>query len=381
MEFISNNYQSMAAWLRFIRDLRWNRKQKKHLLEVFEAPSRIYQQSESEINAVANANSQYPRQRKSSNRESVEQKITDRDLDWIKQAGATLITQDSSYYPEQLKHIDDAPLALFALGNIDLLHEPQVAMVGSRQPSPVGAKVASEIAADLSKLGLVITSGMALGIDGLCHQAALDEKAATIAVLGCGLDIIYPARHRRMYQCIRENGLLVSEYPLGIKPTRYSFPERNRIVSGLALGVIILEAAMRSGTLITARLALEQNKEVMVLPGSAVSKQYEGSHRLLREGAALVTCVDDVLSILSQQLSGYGVSEPVNSDVSEINGVKDSDLESYPILSLIGAEAMPVDQIILNSGLTPAQVSSMLLELELKGQIVSDGRGGYVNLA
>lgn len=374
--------RALYAWLRFIRDSRWSRRQKKHLLQLFENPENVYHQPDVALAAIFNENTRQVGRIQLSDTTAgvVNQGVIERDFHWVKKEKVTLVTLDSDNYPEQLIQIDDSPLALFLMGNADLLSEPQVAMVGSRRPSPVGAKIASDVSAGLAQLGLAVVSGMALGVDGLCHQGALDCGGATIAVLGCGLDIIYPARHRVMYQRVRENGLLVSEYPPGVKPAKYRFPERNRIVSGLALGVVIIEAAIRSGTLITARLALEQNKEVMVLPGSAVSKQYEGSHRLLREGAALVTCVDDVLHVLSRQLGDYVDIELAKLKVKEIERVENDDLGCNPLLSLIGAESVSVDEIILNSGLTPAQVSSMLLELELKGLIAPDGLGGYVNL-
>jgi len=258
-----------------------------------------------------------------------------------------------------------------------------VAIVGSRRPTPIGAKVAKELANDLSRSGLTITSGMALGVDGLSHQGALDNAGSTIAVLGCGLDVVYPARHRGMYINIKQHGLLVSEYPPRTRPAKYTFPERNRIVSGLSLGVIIIEAAFKSGTLITARLAIEQNKEVMVLPGSALSQQYEGSHCLLRDGATLVSCAADVLYAISHALDEYVVVgvEPKTNGKEDQKQRSPLDENEALILGLIGAQSTSMDEIIVQSQLTAAQVSSMLLKLELYGRVGLAGDGGYVNLS
>jgi len=208
------------------------------------------------------------------------------DLDWLAGDRHHLIALDSVYYPSLLREIPDPPLVLFAIGDIGLLNEPQVAVVGSRRPTPVGDRVTRDISNGLASLGIVVTSGMALGIDAAAHQAALSDQGSSVAVLGNGLDTVYPSRNRELFSQLASNGLIVSEYPLGVKPSRYTFPQRNRIISGLSHGVVIVEAAERSGTLVTARLALEQNKEVMVVPGSALSSQYRGSHDLIKQGAA-----------------------------------------------------------------------------------------------
>jgi len=222
------------------------------------------------------------------------------DLDWLAGDRHHLIALDSVYYPPLLREIPDPPLVLFAIGDIGLLNEPQVAVVGSRRPTPVGDRVTRDISNGLASLGIVVTSGMALGIDAAAHQAALSNQGSSVAVLGNGLDTVYPSRNRELFSQLASNGLIVSEYPLGVKPSRYTFPQRNRIISGLSHGVVIVEAAERSGTLITARLALEQNKEVMVVPGSALSSQYRGSHDLIKQGAALVSTLSDVVHVLSE---------------------------------------------------------------------------------
>ena len=371
---VNSDYDHARAWLRLIRDKRWSRRVKHQLLSKFKCPIKIYDAGY-EISHLLKT------EFKEASRADL--LIVEQDIKWLTQSDAHLIVFGSQYFPSQLIEISDSPLALFALGNIDLMGDPQIAIVGSRRPSPIGAKVAQEIACDLSRFGLVVTSGMALGVDGVSHRGALERGGDTIAVLGNGLDVIYPTRHRVMYERIREKGLLLSEYSPGVQPTRYSFPERNRVVSGLALGVVIIEAALKSGTLITARLAMEQNKEVMVVPGAAVSKQYEGSHKLLRDGAALITNAQDVLNTLNYTLREFVkpvLAEEITPNANLHCEKLCDDSENGFILSLIGAEPVTVDEIISNSGLTPAEVSSMLLILELEGRIALDSNGGYINL-
>ncbi|MCL4163056.1 UNVERIFIED_CONTAM: hypothetical protein GTU68_005066, partial [Idotea baltica] len=179
-----------------------------------------------------------------------------------------------------LSQISDPPVCLFASGNLPLLLEPKISIVGSRRPTPAGVNMCQSIAKDLAYLGLIVTSGMALGVDAISHKSALQVNEPTIAVMGCGLDIISPARHRALFNSIVRKGLVLSEYPIAYPASKYTFPKRNRIVSGLSYGVVIIEAADKSGTLITARLAMEQNREVFVVPGSPLNPQYIGSHRL-----------------------------------------------------------------------------------------------------
>ncbi|MCL4169440.1 UNVERIFIED_CONTAM: hypothetical protein GTU68_058226 [Idotea baltica] len=225
------------------------------------------------------------------------------------------------------------------------------------------------IAGDLAKLGIVITSGMALGIDAVAHRAALDLNESTIAVMGCGLDTISPARHRALFEQIALKGLLLSEYPLGYPASRFTFPQRNRIVSGLAYGVVIVEAANRSGTLITARLAMEENREVFVVPGSPLNPQYAGSHRLVKQGAILVSEAQDVLLELNCHLQKSLDEMPV------LDTDTDPQTPQFRLLKHINYEPTRVDEIILNSGLTASEVSSMLLMLEVDGLVAtSDGR-------
>ena len=368
--------ESSILWIKLVRDRRWSRRQKHELLSVFGSPKLVYQASLEEQKKAVSGRLKY--ELDIFDADDLD-RMVEQDLCWLKKEDANFITYHDAHYPRLLKQIDDPPLALFTLGDISYLNHPQIAIVGSRRPTPVGSKVARQFAQELSNLGIVITSGMALGVDGLGHDGALEQGNPTIAVMGCGLDVIYPARHKRMFDQIRNNGLLVSEYPLGVKPSKYTFPERNRIVSGLSIGVVIIEAAIRSGTLITARLAMEQNREVMVLPGAAVSAQYQGSHVLIRDGAALVTNVEEILFVVKEQLANLNF----NSIVGEQSSSKSERMfksEGHPLLSFIGAESVSMETLIMNSQLTAAEVSSMLLVLELEGKVAMGDDGGYVNI-
>ncbi|MCI5131942.1 MAG: DNA-protecting protein DprA, partial [Candidatus Electrothrix sp. EH2] len=216
----------------------------------------------------------------------------------IRKKNIRLLCCDDPLYPSLLLNTHDYPLLLYCSGDIDLLNRPAVAVVGSRMPTDYGKNIATSLARQLAAQGLVVVSGLAKGIDGRSHIGALEAGGTTIAVLGCGLDVIYPGENRDLYQQIAEQGLLLSEYPLATPPQGFRFPERNRIVSGLSLGVLIVEAAVRSGALITARLALEQNREVFAVPGRIDSPKSQGTHSLLRQGATLVRSVDDILAEL-----------------------------------------------------------------------------------
>lgn len=376
----SSDTSTLESWCYLIRDHRWGASQKRVLLQHFGSPQAILDASYDALKSIVPYKSKVVGQ--------VPAKQIEQDLSWLKHLDHHLITLECPTYPKLLREIADPPIALFAIGNLALINEPQVAIVGSRRPTPVGAQVTKNIAKDLAELGIVITSGMALGIDGVAHKACLDHNEPSIAVLGCGLDIVYPARNKGLFSKLTEFGLIVSEYPLGVPPNKYTFPQRNRIVSGLSYGVVIIEAAERSGTLITARLCLEQDRELMVVPGSALSKQYQGSHRLLGEGACLVSNAADVLQQLSGELSSHiarslslGTSfEAVDAITPQPAALDTLQSESDMVLARVGAESTAVDSIISDCGLTAAKVSSILLELELEGLIAVECDGGYVNL-
>lgn len=361
---------SPRDWCLLIRDRRWSLRQKHELLERFKCPGAIFSASLKELRRSISG-------RQSSRLAQVIEDDIRVDLEWLSHPEHHLVSINDRRYPELLKQLPDPPIALFAIGDLSLLSKPQVAIVGTRRPTPIGAAIADKIAARLAELGIVVTSGMALGIDGIAHTGALRVGGLSVAVLGSGLDMITPARHTRLFNLLSNKGLLLSEYPLGYPATRYTFPERNRIVSGLSLGVVIVEAAERSGTLITARLAAEQNRELMVVPGSALSAQYQGSHALIQQGAALVADADDVLHCLSGELGAVLDGH----DQAHYENPAQNKTHNYDgLLQHIGAESTSVDDIILASGLTAAEVSSILITLEIEGVVAASSDGGYINL-
>ena len=271
-------------------------------------------------------------------------------------------------YPPLLKLIHDPPQCLYFRGDPSLLSFPQVALVGSRRASPGGLRAAAELAAGLTAAGIAICSGLALGFDGAGHRAALDAGGRTVAVMGTGIDRIYPSRHRGLANAISSSGCLVSEFPPGTPPLRHNFPRRNRIISGLSLGVVVVEAAFPSGSLITAGTALEQGREVFALPWSMLHRGGSGCLELLRDGAKMVRGVDDVLeelwplaTVLRDQLPV--ASQPRASD--------------SPLLEMVGFEPTSPDELMAATGLSVVQVSAQLTGLELEG-LIRRCPGGYI---
>jgi DNA processing protein len=250
-------------------------------------------------------------------------------------------------------------------------------MVGSRNPTTVGSETARDFARHLAGMGLTITSGLALGIDAASHRGALDAKGQTISVMGTGVDRIYPAAHRDLaHAIVAGGGALVSEYPPGTPPLSGNFPRRNRIISGLSLGTLVVEAARQSGSLITARMAGEQGREVFAIPGSIHNPLARGCHQLIRDGARLVETAQDVLAELAPRLRGL-IAEALETREQTIPGEDESLDEEYQrLLVHVGDEATPVDRLVERSGLTAEVVSSMLLILELRG-LITPVPGGY----
>jgi len=293
------------------------------------------------------------------------------DLEWAARAGNRLICYDDDAYPDLLRQIADFPLLLYACGDAELLRGPQVAIVGSRLCTPGGARTAFEFAAGLAAAGLGVTSGLALGIDAEAHRGALHAGGKTVAVIATGTDIDYPAANRRLAGRIRESGLIVSEFPPGTRARRAHFPRRNRIISGLSLATLVVEAARRSGSLITAGHAADQGREVFAVPGSIHNPQTRGCHELIRDGATLAESADEVLRELAT-LRGGAVSPPPD-DLA--GGTRDVDPALRRLLDAIGYDPVHRDVIAARSGLTIDQLSSMLLVLELN-ELIQPAPGG-----
>ena len=306
-------------------------------------------------------------------REGVEQ-----DLRWLEAEDTWLLTCLDPAYPAPLNDIAGAPPLLFGRGDMALLATPQLAVVGSRNPTPAGAETARDFARHLATSGLTITSGLALGIDGAAHRGALEGGGQTIAVMGTGPDRVYPARHRELaHAIVAEGGALISEFPPGTGPYAGNFPRRNRVISGLSLGVLVVEAALRSGSLITARQAAEQGREVLAIPGSIHNPLARGCHRLIRDGAKLVETADDILEELAPQLRAALQAPSPEVDDTEMEPAGALDEEYRQLLEFLGYEPTPVDLLVERSGLTADAVSSMLLLLELQGYVVPTAGGRY----
>ncbi len=300
--------------------------------------------------------------------ETVEQ-----DLKWLEAEHNHLLVYTDPAYPAQLKTIPDPPPVLFVRGNPAILETPQIAIVGSRNPSHQGIQTAEDFAYTLSQQGFTITSGLALGIDTASHQGALKAKGQTLAVAGTGPDRIYPARNKALGVEILENGAIISEFPPGTAARANHFPRRNRIISGLSIGLLVVEAAKQSGSLITARLALEQGREVFAIPGSIHNPLARGCNALIREGAKLVETTQDILEELNQ-FNQQDAHEPETISQSTL------DLEQQNLLNLILYSPTSLDKLVQESKLNVEIIASMLLVLELQGFITACPGGGYMRI-
>ena len=302
----------------------------------------------------------------------------ERDLAWFDAPNRHIVTVQDAAYPPLLKEITDSPSILFVQGDVDLLSGWQLAVVGSRNPSPPGRDNAFEFARFLASDGLTITSGLAMGVDAAAHQGAMAGQGKTIAVVGTGLDRVYPAKHRDLAHDIVEQGTIVSEFALGTSPRAENFPRRNRLISGLSLGTLVIEAAIQSGSLITARMAMEQGRDVFAIPGSIHNPLAKGCHRLIREGAKLVETADDIIEELGAMAAFSGIS---NTDVVVPHSDSQAiDPDYQVLLACLGYDPIEIDSLITESGLTAETVSSMLLLLELDGQVTSLSGGRYVRV-
>jgi len=297
------------------------------------------------------------------------------DLEWLEGAQNQIITCYDPSYPVMLTEIPDPPPLLFIHGDSRHLSRLQIAMVGSRNPTRGGNETARDFARHLARAGLTITSGLALGIDAASHEGALEGGGYTIAVAGTGLDRVYPARHKDLAHRIAERGALISEFPPGTGPKADHFPRRNRIISGLTLGTLVIEAAQRSGSLITARLAMEQGREVFAIPGSIHNPLARGCHRLIRDGAKLVETADDIL----EELGPLALAQTLETSPITAKGEENDELDDdyQKLLEALGHDVVAVDTLVSRSGLTPHEVSSMLLLLEMRGIITSMPGGNF----
>lgn len=279
-------------------------------------------------------------------------------LAWLIDSQNHIVTLGDRDYPQSLLNIADPPLLLYVKGRLDLLNTTAIAIVGSRHATPQGINNAEEFANSLSNAGLCIISGMAHGIDAAAHRGALRGQGSSIAVFGTGLDKVYPAANRDLAHVLAKQGTIISEFPLGTPPVGSNFPRRNRLISGMSIGCLIVEASLQSGSLITARQAMEQGRDVFAIPGSIHSPQSRGCHKLIKQGAKLVETAQDIL----EELAGQLVPVPGQAQATG---------EDTGLLDQIGFDPVSIDALCLRSGLTVSQLSAMLLTLELEGRIAT----------
>lgn len=361
---------SLAAWLRLYRTPGFGPRAFQRViecfptLEAFLASSREEQLRAGLSGEVLAALAQV-------NEAGVEQ-----DLRWLEGKDHHLLRCIDPAYPEQLRCIPVPPPMLFVVGEPAVLMLPQLAVVGSRNPTPGGAVNAHDFAAHLARAGLTVTSGLALGIDACAHRGALEVEGLSVAVLGTGPDRVYPARHRDLAYAIAERGALITELPTGSGPRREHFPRRNRIISGLSLGTLIVEASRFSGSLITAQHALEQGREVFAIPGSIHNPLARGCHALIRQGAKLVESATDVLEELPPLLA----PETEIPAQATTDAATPLDRDYRRLLTALGHDPAPVDVLHQRTGLTPDVLSSMLLQLELMGYVAVCPGGRYARL-
>ncbi|ORU90089.1 MAG: DNA processing protein DprA [Cycloclasticus sp. symbiont of Poecilosclerida sp. M] len=296
------------------------------------------------------------------------------DLAWLSGDDCHLMRWTDSDYPTLLKEISDPPPILFIRGDHSLLNELQLAMVGTRNPTPMARKTATAFATTFAQFGLIVTSGLALGVDQAAHIGALEGGGKTIAVAATGLDRVYPAKNRALAQKIVDSGAIVSEFPIGTSPKPGYFPRRNRIISGLSLGTLVVEAAIKSGSLVTAHHAMEQGREVFAIPGSIHNPLAKGCHHLIRQGAKLVETANDVLEDLGN-LPLVSVTDGMHQTQLDIDASDGLTPEYTLLLEKIAFDPTSVDSLVEESQFTAEEISSMLLVLELQG-LVSSAPGG-----
>ncbi|MDH5573127.1 MAG: DNA-processing protein DprA [Gammaproteobacteria bacterium] len=337
------------------------------LLDYFATPKDIFSASPSELESLNLKKSQVD------SLLNPDWPGVEKDLVWSEHENNHICVLSDENYPSLLRQIPDPPLLLYVLGNLNVLGFQQIAIVGSRTPTPMGKETAYEFAHYLASIGLVVCSGLALGIDTAAHRGALAAGGMTIAVAGTGLDRVYPAKNRDLAYEIAASGALVSEFPLETSPRPGHFPRRNRIISGLSRGVLVVEAALKSGSLITAHQALEQGREVFAVPGSIHNPLARGCNALIRQGAKLVETGQDILEEIPEFLAEMG-TEPASEYAVEENEL---DEEYLKVLENVGFEPTSVDTVIARSGLTAEAVCSMLLVLELQGYISLMSGGQY----
>lgn len=363
----------LAGWLRLALTWQLGTDGARKLLAAFGLPRQVFAQERPELERVVGSARAEALRRAPDGFEQ----LLDTTLAWLEQdrARRQVVTLGDPDYPAALLGMEDPPLMLYRVGMLATAPQRALAMVGSRNPTAQGLQNARRFAKAFGEAGVTVVSGMALGIDGAAHEGAMDgarpDAVATIAVVGTGLDRVYPKQHLQLARRIAERGMIVSEYPLGTPPLQQNFPRRNRLIAGLSQGTLVVEAALQSGSLITARLAAEQGKEVFAIPGSIHSPHARGCHALLRQGAKLVESAHDVLEdlklVLPAATPAVLMEEPEGED--------------HALLAALGFDPMGLDALVARTGLPTSQLQAQLLELELAGQVARLPGGLFQRIA
>ena len=353
----------LAAWLRLTLIPGISGETQRKLLAAFGLPEAIFAAGRLEVRSVIGDKADLLF-------DSAPTEAIEHGLAWASQPGQSIITLADGGYPPALLEIADPPSVLYVRGNPDLLHRRGIAVVGSRNATPQGIQTAESFARHLAAQGLCIVSGLALGIDAAAHRGALAAQGETVAVIGTGADRIYPARNKELAIAIAERGAIVSEFPLGTPAVAYNFPRRNRIISGLARGVLVVEAAPESGSLITARLAAEQGREVFAIPGSIHSPVARGCHKLIKQGAKLVETAQDIL----EELGNFAAAPMPAAAPSAAP-------DESPILAALGHDPCSLDDLVERTGQSADQLLPELLSLELGGSLAPLPGNRYQRLA
>ena len=355
--------EDLPAWLRLVRTQGVGRDTARHLLAACGSPEAIFETQAATLRQlVGPAPSAALKDEPEGHAEQLAVTLAWLDAD----AGHHIVTLGDPAYPASLLETADPPLLLYAQGRLDWLGAPALAVVGSRNPSVQGIDNARAFAEHLSRAGLTIVSGMALGIDGAAHQGGLAGRGSTVAVVGTGLDRVYPARHKALAHRIAQEGLLLSEFDLGMPPLPENFPQRNRIIAGLSRGTLVVEAALPSGSLITARQALEAGRDVFAIPGSIHAPQSRGCHALIKQGAKLVDAADDILGELNWAAPGAAARAPAAAPSGH-----------EALLGALGHDPVTLDALLARTGESTATLSVHLLELELEGHVARLPGGLY----
>jgi DNA processing protein len=356
----------LASWLQLTLTPGLGAAALRRLLKEFGLPSEILARRRSELAALV------PAATLQGLDSAAVQDAVSAALKWTERPGHSIVTLADDSYPKALLEITDPPPLLYGVGRVELLQHPCLAIVGSRNASAQGERNAESFAQALSDAGLTIVSGLATGVDAAAHRGGLAGSASTIAVLGTGVDVVYPRRNAELAQIIATRGLLLSEFALGSGPLAQNFPRRNRLISGLASGCLVVEAALASGSLITARAAADQGREVFAIPGSIHSPLSKGCHALIKTGAKLVESADDVLS----ELSGFRPSGYASTTAARGSHAPDD----AALLTHMGHDPVDVDSLCLRAGMSAEQVASELLRLELDGRVAALPGGLYQRL-